>query len=129
VPLEAMLAGVPVLAADVGGPTETVVEGVTGWLRGDDVDEWVAVMRDILTERVGRDERQRMGQQGRRRVKKLFSKDTMASRLDEEVQKMDTAARPPILSPLTPVLLAVLIVVLALVFPIWNRRRGRSTVG
>jgi alpha-1,3/alpha-1,6-mannosyltransferase len=124
-----MLAGVPVLAANVGGPTETVVEGVTGWLRGDDVDEWVAVMQDILTDGMDRDALQRMGYQGRRRVKELFSKDKMASRLDEEVQKLDIAPRPPILSPLTPVLLAVLIVALALVFPIWNRRRGRPAVG
>ncbi len=33
VPLEAMLSGLPVLACNTGGPTETVVEGVTGWLR------------------------------------------------------------------------------------------------
>lgn len=51
--------------------------GVAGWLWSD-VDEWVTVMRVILTDGVGRDERHRMGQ---RRLKELFSKDTMASRL------------------------------------------------
>jgi glycosyltransferase involved in cell wall biosynthesis len=32
VPLEAMASGAPVLAVDSGGPRETVVHGVTGWL-------------------------------------------------------------------------------------------------
>ena len=127
VPLEAMLAGVPVLAANVGGPTETVVEGRTGWLRDvDDVEQWVAVMGDILTGGVDRDALQRMGYQGRQRVRELFSKDTMASRLDEEVRKLESAPRPAILSPLAPVLLAALVVVLAVIFPIWYRRRGRA---
>ncbi|KAK0740605.1 hypothetical protein B0T18DRAFT_449188 [Schizothecium vesticola] len=41
VPLEAMLAGVPVLAARDGGPVETVVDGETGWLRAPgEVGEW-----------------------------------------------------------------------------------------
>jgi alpha-1,3/alpha-1,6-mannosyltransferase len=131
VPLEAMLAGVPVLAANVGGPTETVVEGRTGWLRDvDDVEQWVAVMRDILTGGVSRDALQRMGYQGRQRVRELFSKDKMASRLDEEVGRLETAPRPAMVSPLAPVLLAVVLavvlVVLAVAFPMWNRRRGRA---
>ena len=32
VPLEAMAAGCPVLAVDAGGPRESVLDGVTGWL-------------------------------------------------------------------------------------------------
>src|ERR1700761_1180912 len=49
VPLEAMLAGVPVLAANEGGPRKTVVDGQTGWLRNvKEVDQWTKVIKDVL---------------------------------------------------------------------------------
>ena len=32
VPLEAMASGAPVLAVDAGGPRESVIHNVTGWL-------------------------------------------------------------------------------------------------
>jgi alpha-1,3/alpha-1,6-mannosyltransferase len=49
VPLEAMNAGVPVLATDTGGPTESVVHKMTGWLlpsdgASDASGAWSAVM-------------------------------------------------------------------------------------
>jgi alpha-1,3/alpha-1,6-mannosyltransferase len=98
-PLEAMLAGVPVLAANEGGPTETVVDGQTGWLRNvADVDQWREVMEKILNGSIGDATLQKMGYQGRQRVRSLFSKDKMASRLDEEIQALDKASRPPIFS-------------------------------
>ncbi|KAL2265190.1 hypothetical protein VTJ83DRAFT_6290 [Remersonia thermophila] len=83
VPLEAMARGVPVLAADSGGPTETVVDGVTGWLRSvDRVDEWTRVMERVVGD-VGREEeRERMGRAGRERVRDKFDVGLMAERLD-----------------------------------------------
>lgn len=33
VPLEAMLAGIPVLVTNTGGPLETIYDGRIGWLR------------------------------------------------------------------------------------------------
>jgi alpha-1,3/alpha-1,6-mannosyltransferase len=129
VPLEAMLAGVPVLAANEGGPTETIVEGRTGWLRDvDDVDQWVTIMRDILTDNVDQATLQRMGYQGRQRVKELFSKEKMATRLDEEIQKLNTAPRPPIISSLTPYVVAFLVIgviSVAMVSLNWRRKRSR----
>lgn len=86
VPLEAMLAGVPVLAANEGGPTETVVEGQTGWLRDvADVSAWREVMELVLDGSLSRSELQQMGYRGRQRVKKLFSKEQMASSLERRV--------------------------------------------
>ncbi|MDQ1706399.1 MAG: hypothetical protein QOF18_2765 [Frankiaceae bacterium] len=49
VPLEAMAAGTPVLAVDNGGPRETVVDGVTGWLLAPDVATFADRMRQVLT--------------------------------------------------------------------------------
>ncbi|KAK1761269.1 glycosyltransferase [Echria macrotheca] len=82
VPLEAMLRGVPVLAADDGGPTETVVDGETGWLRDPkDTEAWAAVMEMVLEE--GNDKKwEEMGRRGRERVVSRFAVGEMAERLD-----------------------------------------------
>jgi len=94
VPLEGMLAGIPVLAANEGGPTETVVDGRTGWLRDvAEVDQWTAVMRNVLNGTVDQDMLQKMGYQGKQRVKELFSKEKMAARLDEEIKALATVRR------------------------------------
>jgi alpha-1,3/alpha-1,6-mannosyltransferase len=97
-PLEAMHAGVPVLAANEGGPTETVVDGQTGWLRDvSEVEQWKEVMERVLNGSVGDAALQKMGYQGRQRVRHLFSKEKMAARLDEEISALRTAPRPPVI--------------------------------
>jgi alpha-1,3/alpha-1,6-mannosyltransferase len=82
VPLEAMLRGLPVLAANTGGPTETVVEGVTGWLRSpDNVDEWTAVMNKVLHQ-LSAEDLAKISEAGIKRVKNGFGEAQMAERLD-----------------------------------------------
>ena len=95
VPLEAMLAGVPVLAADSGGPRETVKEGETGWLRDtEDVGAWSRVMGDVLRPSSSSKENDRrlekMGEYGKEWVKRTFGRDEMGMRLQRE---MDAAIR------------------------------------
>ena len=93
VPLEAMLAGVPVLATSSGGPLETVVEGQTGWLRdAGRVEEWIEVMRDVVG-RMGDGEREEMGRKGQKRVREEFSRGKMGVRLREEIDGMVEAPR------------------------------------
>ncbi|XXG97770.1 hypothetical protein Hte_004081 [Hypoxylon texense] len=88
VPLEAMLAGVPVLAADTGGPTETVVDGATGWLRSpENVAEWTEVMDKVLNE-LSAEELAAMSKAGVARVRDNFGDTHMAKRLDEIVDRM-----------------------------------------
>ncbi|KAI1343869.1 hypothetical protein F5Y15DRAFT_180592 [Xylariaceae sp. FL0016] len=83
VPLEAMLAGVPVLAANTGGPTETVVEGETGWLRAPDaVNEWTDVMDQVLNQ-LSAEHLKTISRQGVERVQNGFGDSQMAERLDE----------------------------------------------
>lgn len=94
VPLEAMLAGTPVLAADSGGPLETVVDGETGWLRPvDDVGQWTKVMHQVMFD-MPNDYLVDMGEKGKRRVKEEFSHTKMASRLDEEIATIMNTPRP-----------------------------------
>jgi len=98
VPLEAMLAGVPVLAADSGGPLETVVDGKTGWLTSvDDVKQWTQVMGMVLHE-MSEEQLKEMGEAGRSRVKAEFSERKMAERLDEVIEEMVNAPRQAALS-------------------------------
>ncbi len=73
--LEAMRAGLPVVASDVGGVREEVVEGQTGFLvpRGD-----VGATHDRLGLLLADPTlRERMGAAGRRRYEDLFSLDRM----------------------------------------------------
>lgn len=104
VPLEAMHHGVPVLAADEGGPTETVVDGATGWLRDAGRPRaWCDVMERVLLlhdddhgdehdgAKVTRRELRRMGEAGRRRVREKFGQAEMARRLEEILE--DAIAR------------------------------------
>lgn len=77
VPIEAMLARTPVLAANSGGPMETVQDG--GWLRDpEDVDEWAKIMFEV----VSKDEAwiNAIGAKGRK-IAETFSRDRMAEDL------------------------------------------------
>jgi len=100
VPLEAMLARTPVLAATTGGPTETVVNAETGWLRPvEDIARWTDVMEKVLTSLSSRD-LQAIGEAGHRRAVELFSKRKMAERLVDAMdraQEVSEAKRPGIL--------------------------------
>ncbi|KAI4284808.1 MAG: hypothetical protein L6R38_001144 [Xanthoria sp. 2 TBL-2021] len=97
VPLEAMLAGVPVLAADSGGPLETVLEGQTGWLRSaEDVSQWTEVMQRVL-HGLSEEKLRTMGHAGKRWVKSEFSETKMADRLDEEITWMVDSPRRRVL--------------------------------
>ncbi|KAL8738362.1 MAG: hypothetical protein Q9181_000833 [Wetmoreana brouardii] len=88
VPLEAMFAGVPVLAANSGGPLETVLEGKTGWLRSaEDVGLWTKIMQQVLNG-MSVDELQQMGNAGKQWVESEFSATKMADRLDSEIATM-----------------------------------------
>jgi alpha-1,3/alpha-1,6-mannosyltransferase len=95
VPVEAMHAGLPVLASNTGGPLETVIEGKTGWLRDvQAVDEWTSVMRNVLFE-MDADDFARMAINSKRRVKDHFSLIAMADRLEAEIQDMLDTKRHP----------------------------------
>ncbi|KAJ3949991.1 Alpha-1,3-mannosyltransferase-like protein [Colletotrichum fioriniae] len=91
VPLEAMLAGVPVLAANTGGPKETVMDGVTGWLRApDEVLEWTVVMDKPQPGRFGK-----MGKAGVQRVRTGFGQEKMAERIERLQDEMLAEPKMP----------------------------------
>ena len=88
VPVEAMLVGCPVLAANTGGPLETVVDGKTGWLcPPDDVPAWTAVIDNVL-HRLSSADLQSISEAGTTRVESEFSNVKMAERLDGIIDRM-----------------------------------------
>lgn len=70
VPIEAMHAGVPVVACASGGPLETVEDGVTGFLRRPVADEFADAIARLAADRALA---MRMGKAGRARVQERFS--------------------------------------------------------
>ena len=108
VPLEAMLAGTPVLAANEGGPTETVISGQTGWLRDvSKISDWTEVMRIALEDGDGEQRLKEMGKWGRERVIAEFSKEKMAERLETEIYDMLKKEQRPPLTPFAALLFVV----------------------
>lgn len=85
--MEAMAAGLPVVAAEVGGVAELVVDGVTGLLvRPGDEQGLAAAVSRMLDDQLLR---RSAGEAGRRRVMERFTMDRMVSdyeRLYDEVR-------------------------------------------
>ena len=84
VPLEAMAAGTPVLAVDNGGPRETVVDGVSGWLMPPSADAFAGRMRDVLADPAAVD---RMRPAARRRAEE-FGWQRLADRIDDVMEQL-----------------------------------------
>ena len=88
--LEAMAAGLPVVATRVGGLPEMVVPGETGWLAPPrDVPALAAAMSQLLADP---QTRRAFGQAGRRRVEQEFSFATMVRGYEEVLEQLLEAA-------------------------------------
>lgn len=73
--LEAMRAGLPVVASDVGGVSQAVIDGETGFLvPPGDVDGLRQCLRQLIADP---SLRQRMGQAGRQRYQQYFTESRM----------------------------------------------------
>lgn len=78
--LEAMLAGLPVVASDVGSVSEAVVDGATGLLvPPGDAPALAAALGRLLDDA---DLRKAMGERGRARAIELFGADAMAAQYE-----------------------------------------------
>lgn len=93
VPIEAMRAGIPVLASNTGGPLETILEGETGWLRdATDVPAWTAVMDKVLYQMSER-ELEQISAKAKERVEAEFSLRAMGEKLEVEIGEMLGSSR------------------------------------
>ncbi|EED13126.1 alpha-1,2-mannosyltransferase (Alg2), putative [Talaromyces stipitatus ATCC 10500] len=98
VPVEAMHAGLPVLASNTGGPLESVVENETGWLRDTtQIEEWTSIMRNVLLDLTDQD-LAKMAASGKKRVKDVFSLHALEDKLEEELRDMLESNRRPFMN-------------------------------
>lgn len=89
--LEAMAAGAPVIATDVGGNREAVVDGVTGLIVA---PRDVAALADALSRLLGNaDVRRRLGRAGRTRAEQIFSIDAMVHGYESLYEEQLAVAR------------------------------------
>lgn len=91
VPVEAMACGIPVLACDSGGPTESVVDASlfkkegTGWLKRPDPQVWADTLLEIVN--MSPSERAEMSQRAKARARSQFGMEAMARGVDEALQE------------------------------------------
>jgi glycosyltransferase involved in cell wall biosynthesis len=93
VPLEAMASGAPVIAVDAGGPRESVIHNVTGWLLPPTPWAFAERMRQVADTDGGK----LISRRAVRRRAQQFAADTFVARLDdvmEEVAVTGSATRP-----------------------------------
>ncbi|KAG1452976.1 hypothetical protein G6F46_010617 [Rhizopus delemar] len=91
VPVEAMYASLPVIAANSGGPLESVVDKQTGLILPPEPELWAKGMCDILTSKY---DRQEMGKAGHERVKNKFSLEAFADQLEDILEELASGGRP-----------------------------------
>lgn len=82
VPLEAMAAGVPVIAVNTGGPTETVEHEVTGYLTEPIPENFAHYMSALLCNEVTR---KLFGENAKRRFTDKFSPDAFSVQLNRVI--------------------------------------------
>ncbi|KAJ2557261.1 Alpha-1,3-mannosyltransferase-like protein [Coemansia sp. RSA 1933] len=109
VPLEAMYSKTPVIAANSGGPRETIQNGKTGYLCEPDKEEFAVALARVLS--MDDAKWQAMADAGHRRVKDEFSLDSFGEKLENVMY--ETAARPASSSYVIGILMTLFIVLTA----------------
>ncbi|KAA0203823.1 hypothetical protein HAZT_HAZT007230 [Hyalella azteca] len=82
VPIESMFCGTPVIGVNSGGPTETVVHGVTGYLCPNTPEGFAAAMREVVPRS------REMGEAGKRRVRERFSFERFSQDLTDIISEL-----------------------------------------
>lgn len=90
-PVEGMYASVPVIAANSGGPLETVKDKETGLIVEPKAELWAEGIRDLIT---GKYNREAMGKAGREHVKSEFSLEAFADQLEDILEELASGGKP-----------------------------------
>jgi alpha-1,3/alpha-1,6-mannosyltransferase len=85
VPLEAMAAARPVIAVNRGGPTETIVQGETGWLADPRPEAFADALATVLRDPA---RAHRMGEAGWSHVRRHFSRRAFGDRLESSLRSL-----------------------------------------
>ncbi|KZT11138.1 glycosyltransferase family 4 protein [Laetiporus sulphureus 93-53] len=119
-PVEGMVCGLPILACNSGGPTESVIDSPleerTGWLRPPEPEVWAEALAEIVC--LSEAERTALAERARRRARENFGMDAMAKGL-EEALKEAVGKGPVMASSLLLVCWALLAVFAALILRVF----------
>jgi alpha-1,3/alpha-1,6-mannosyltransferase len=85
VPLEAMAAARPVIAVNRGGPTETIVDGHTGWLAAPTPAAFAEALARVLGDAAAA---RRMGEAGWAHVRAHFSRAVFGERMERALASL-----------------------------------------
>lgn len=128
VPLEAMLAHLPVLAANTGGPVETILHSETGWLCDPaDLPSWTSFIRRSLSMPLS--DLETMGAIGAARVESNFGRDQMLDRFEAILSQLvgsQSDSGPFFLRPRQLLVFLLLSVVTVALIGVLARRQGTS---
>lgn len=86
VPIEAMYMEKCVLACNTGGPTESIVDGRTGYLRSSDAYSFSKILLKTVK---SPDEILQLGKNGKMRVQSVFAFDAFANKLDRIIKMVE----------------------------------------
>lgn len=99
VPVEAMSSGLPVLACNSGGPTESIIDNPptarTGWLRAPEASDWAVVLDEIAGLEFS--ERSALADRARARAREHFGMEAMALKLEKAL--VEAAEMGPVPAP------------------------------
>lgn len=90
-PVEAMYASLPVIAANSGGPLETVKDKETGLILAPEPELWAQGVHDFI---MGTWDAKEMGKVGREYVKSKFSLETFADQFEDVLDELASGGRP-----------------------------------
>lgn len=93
VPLEAMAAAKPVLACNTGGPIETVVHGITGFLCAPNQEDYFSAMKKLSQDPTMAD---RMGLFAQWHVESKFGRNAFGSKLNSHLLSLSSAEKVPV---------------------------------
>lgn len=115
-PVEGMVCGLPILACNTGGPTESVVdqpEERTGWLRPPDPVTWADALVEIV--RLPLEDRKALAERAKRRAREMFGMEAMAKGLQGALEEAVAMGPVPFSSLLIPLVTMLILLIAAMV--------------
>jgi alpha-1,3/alpha-1,6-mannosyltransferase len=120
-PVEGMVCGLPILATNTGGPTESIIDHPederTGWLCPPDPQVWADALAEII--HLTADERRALNTRSGTRARELFGMKAMAKSLDIVLEEAVCMGPVPVLALQ---LLVMMVGIIGLLFALVIRR-------